>query len=101
MTSDAAIDTDAYFSVNATMSQEQIRGLPRNRVRCETGFPARKVRARKPAETAAIEQLLSQALETSQQEVHAATWRNLRTLSERSGAIERLPERIADTLLFL
>ncbi|MFD6140559.1 hypothetical protein [Promicromonospora sp. NPDC060271] len=101
MTSDAAIDTDAYFSVNAAMSQEQIRGLPRNWVRCETGFPARKVRARKPAETAAIEQLLSQALETSQQEVHAATWRNLRTLSERSGAIERLPERVADTLLFL
>lgn len=96
-----AIETNAYFSVNAAMSREQIQQFPRERVLCETDFPARKVRARKPADMAAIEQLLSEVWKTSPEEVRAATWWNLRTLSEQSGAIERLPESIADTLLYL
>lgn len=96
-----AIDLGAYFSVNAAMSEEQIRRLPRDRILCETDFPARKVRARKPADTASIELKLSLAWETSPEEVRAISWWNLRTLSERSGAIERLPEHVADTLLYL
>lgn len=96
-----AIETGAYFSVNAAMPEEQIRRLPRDRVLCETDFPARKVRARKPADTGRVELLLSQAWNTSPEEVRAATWWNLRKLSERSGAIERLPERVADALLYL
>lgn len=96
-----AIDVDAYFSVNAAMSEDQIRRLPRDRVLCETDFPVRKVRSRRPADTGRVELLLSQAWGTTPQEVRAATWWNLRTLSERSGAIERLPEPVADTLLYL
>lgn len=96
-----AIDMDAYFSVNAAMSEEQLRRLPRDRVLCETDFPARKVRARTPADTQRIEKLLSEAWSISTVEVRATTWWNLRTLSERSGAIERLPEKIADVLLYL
>lgn len=96
-----AIETDAYFSVNAAMSEDQIRQLPPERVLCETDFPARKIRARKPADIQRIEQLLSQAWNKTPEEVRARTWWNLRTLSERSGAIERLPEAVADTLLYL
>lgn len=96
-----AIDADAYFSVNAAMSEDQIRLLPPDRVLCETDFPARKVRARKPADIQRVEQLLSQVWVKTPDEVRDRTWWNLRTLSERSGAIERLPEPLADTLLYL
>lgn len=96
-----AIDADAYFSVNAAMSEDQIRRLPPERVLCETDFPARKARSRKPADTQHIEQLLSQVWAKSVGDVRATTWWNLRTLSEKSGAIERLPEPVADTLLYL
>lgn len=96
-----AIETDAYFSVNAAMSEDQLRLLPPERVLSETDFPARKVRARKPADTQKIEQLLGQVWNQTPEEVRARVWWNLRTLSERSGAIERLPEPLADTLLYL
>ncbi|WP_373887136.1 TatD family hydrolase [Acidipropionibacterium jensenii] len=96
-----AVNMDAYFSVNAAMSDERIRRLPRERVLCETDFPTRKVRARKPADIDRLEFTLGQVWGTTPQEVRATTWWNLRTLSERSGAIERLPESVADTLLYL
>lgn len=96
-----AVEVDAYFSVNAAMSEDQMRLLPPERVLCETDFPARKVGARQPGDTRRIEQLLSQVWESTPEEVRARTWWNLRTLSERSGAIERLPEMVADTLLYL
>ena len=96
-----AIETDAYFSVNAAMSEDQIRQLPPERVLCETDFPGRKIRARKPADIERIEHLLSQIWNKTPEEVRARTWWNLRTLSERSGAIERLPEAVADTMLYL
>ncbi len=96
-----AIKTDAYFSVNAAMSEDQIRLLPQERVLCETDFPTRKARSSKPADVKRIEDLLSHAWNVSREEARAKTWWNLRTLSERSGAIERLPEAVADTLLYL
>ncbi len=96
-----AIEADAYFSVNAAMSEDQIRLLPPERVLCETDFPSRKIRARKPADVQRIEHLLSQIWDETPEEVRAKTWWNLRTLCERSGAIERLPDAVADTLLYL
>lgn len=96
-----AVETDAYFSVNAAMSEDQIRQLPPDRVLCETDFPSRKIRARKPADIERIEHMLSKTWNKTPEEVRARTWWNLRTLSERSGAIERLPEAVADTLLYL
>jgi len=96
-----AIEADAYFSVNAAMAEDQIRLLPPERVLCETDYPARKIRARKPADTQRIELLLSRVWNETPEEVRARTWWNLRTLSEQSGAIERLPEPVADTLLYL
>lgn len=96
-----AVQADAYFSVNAAMSEDQIRQMPPERVLCETDFPARKIGARKPADTQSIEQLLSQIWNVTPEEVRSRTWWNLRTLSERSGAIERLPEQVADTILSL
>lgn len=96
-----AIEMDAYFSVNAAMSEDQLRLLPPERILSETDFPARKVRARKPADTQGIEQLLSQVWNQTPEQVRSRVWWNLRTLSERSGAMERLPEALADTLLYL
>ena len=96
-----AIGAGSFFSVNAAMTLEQIRLLPRDRVLCETDFPARKVRARKPADIERAELLLSKAWGVSPDEVRATTWWNLRTLSEQTGAIERLPEAVADRLLYL
>src|SRR5699024_10271304 len=96
-----AIEADAYFSVNAAMAEDQIRLLPPERVLCETDFPARKIRARKPADTQRIELLLSRVWNETPEDVRARTWWNLRSLSEQSGAITRRPEPIADTLLFL
>lgn len=96
-----ALDAGAFFSVNAAMPLEQVRFLPRDRVLTETDFPARKVRARKPADTERVELLLSEAWGIPTDEVRAKTWWNLRTLSEQTGAIERLPEALADRLLYL
>lgn len=96
-----AIEADAYFSINAAMTEDQIRLLPPERILCETDFPARKVRARRPADVQSTETLLSQIWNTTPEEVRAQTWWNLRTLSEQSGAIERLPEVVADTLMYL
>ncbi|WP_372983797.1 TatD family hydrolase [Microbacterium sp.] len=96
-----ALDAGSYFSVNAAMTLEQVGRLPQDRVLSETDFPARKVRARKPADIAPVERLLSQAWRVPPQEVRAKTWWNLRTLSEQTGAIERMPEAIADRLLYL
>lgn len=96
-----AIEADAYFSINAAMTEDQIRLLPRERILCETDFPARKVRARRPADIQSAETLLSQVWGKTPEEVRAQTWWNLRTLSEQSGAIERLPEIVADTVMYL
>lgn len=96
-----AIEADAYFSINAAMTEDQIRLLPRERILCETDFPARKVRARRPADVQSAETLLSQVWNRTPEEVRAQTWWNLRTLSEQSGAIERLPEIVADTVMYL
>lgn len=96
-----AIEADAYFSINAAMTEDQIRLLPPERILCETDFPARKVRARRPADVQSAETLLSQVWNKTPEEVRAQTWWNLRTLSEQSGAIERLPEAVADTVMYL
>ena len=96
-----SVELGAYFSVNAAMAEEQIRQLPIERVLCETDFPARSPKARKPADVNAVEQLLSRTWKASVEEVRATTWSNLRTLSETSGAIERMPGPVVDRLLSL
>ncbi len=96
-----ALNAGAYFSVNAAMTVEQIGYLPRDRVLSETDFPARQVRARKPADIERVEFLLSEAWGIPTDEVRAKIWWNFRTLSEQTGAIERLPEAVADRLLYL
>lgn len=96
-----ALEAGAYFSVNAAMPEDKIRLLPPEKVLCETDFPARKVRARKPADIQPIENRLGQVWNKTPEVVRAQIWWNLRTLCEQSGAIERLPESVADTLLYL
>ena len=93
-----SVELGVYFSVNAAMPEEQIRQMPMERVLCETDFPARSPKAREPADVNAVEQLLSRAWRASLEEVRAATWSNLRTISEASGAIERMPVSVVDRL---
>lgn len=96
-----ALDAGCYFSVNAAMTLDQISFLPRDRVLSETDFPARKTRARKPADVERAELLLAKAWGVTRDEVRAKIWWNFRTLSEQTGAIERLPEGVVDRLLYL
>ncbi|NOW00184.1 TatD DNase family protein [Isoptericola chiayiensis] len=96
-----AVDSGAYFSVNAAMSPDRVSMFPPERVLCETDFPARRIGARQPADVQSAERMLSQIWNKTVAEVRAKTWWNLRNLSESSGAIERLPSQVADTLLYL
>jgi TatD DNase family protein len=96
-----AVELGLYFSVNAGMAPEQLARFPKDRVLSETDYPARKPRARKPADVAAIEELLSIVWGVEPNAVRTHLWWNLRRLSEASGAIERMPEQLADTLLYL
>ncbi|MGN5734713.1 TatD family hydrolase [Arthrobacter psychrochitiniphilus] len=91
----------AYFSVNSAMSDDLLEGLPRARVLTETDFPARQVRARVPGETQQVEDQLSKIWRISKSEVRHQIWMNLKRAAIDSGAIERVSDTLADTLLTL
>lgn len=97
----AAAEAGAYFSVNTAMSDCSIQNIPRDRVVCETDYPSRKTKATRPGDVGSIEKLLSGVWDVTVEEVRRKTWWNLRTLAESSGAIERLTDHVADTLLYL
>ncbi len=94
-----AINTDAYFSVNAAMSDTQLTALPRNRVLPETDFPARPTRAKKPGHIEPLEQRLAALWNTHPADVRRQWWINLRDITTRSGALDRVNDTLADTLL--
>ncbi|MDT5183148.1 MAG: hypothetical protein QOJ20_5128 [Mycobacterium sp.] len=65
----------------------------------ETDFPARQVRARLPGAVATLEAKLATVWGGSIADVRTQLWRNLKTIAVNSGAIEPLPEGLADTLI--
>ena len=65
----------------------------------ETDFPARQVRARLPGAIAGLEEKLAALWGISISDVRTQLWRNLKTIAVSSGAIETLPDDLADTLL--
>ncbi len=96
-----AASLGASFSTNGAMSDDQLKTLPRDRVLPETDFPAAGRRAgTRPGDTAALEATLATLWSMSADEVRRQLYRNLRGLASRTGAIERLPEALADMLLF-
>lgn len=87
---DAAIDADAYFSVNTSMVRSR-RGrtaldeMPPNRVLAETDAPFTKVgnKPARPGQVSPIEKRLAQLWGTDPTDVRRRLWANLNALQER------------------
>ena len=89
-----------YFSVNSAMPDETLRLIPRERVLPETDYPSTAGRGvRQPGDISNLESRLAAIYGEPTERVRWQFYRNLRTLSLASGAIERLPEKLADHLL--
>jgi len=89
----------AYFSVNTAMPAELVATLPRDRVLPETDFPAKRVTAAIPGDTHPLEAQLSTIWREPAETIRHTLWRNLRTVSIVSGAIDKVSESLADQLL--
>ncbi|MFC5179472.1 TatD family hydrolase [Nocardioides taihuensis] len=94
-----AVKAGAYFSVNSAMPGDLISAFPRDRILPETDFPAKRVGAVAPGDTHALEVLLAEIWNEPVEHVRPNLWRNLRTISLASGAIDKFPEALADVLL--
>lgn len=96
---DAAIASDAYFSVNAAMSSMVLANIPLDRVLTETDFPARGTGSRRPGDTRRIEEQLAALHQMTVGEVRHRVWVNLRRLAVRAAVLDRLGDSLADLLL--
>lgn len=89
-----------YFSVNSAMSDDALQRIPHDRLLPETDFPATSRRgARRPGDIAKLEGRLADLRGETIEEIRWRWYRNLRTLAVACGAIERLPEYLADRLV--
>lgn len=95
---DRAISTGAYFSINAAVKPSILSRLPNDRILTETDFPARQGGGRRPGDTAAIEATLRDAWNLDAGPCRHRVWANLRRLATRAGALDRLPDSLADLL---
>ena len=96
-----AIDSDAYFSVNAGMNQQMLARIPLDRILTETDFPARATRSRRPGDTEPIEHALAEAHNMTVTEIRHRIWVNLRRIATRAEVLDRLGDTLADRLLSL
>jgi TatD DNase family protein len=94
-----AVKQGTYFSVNAGMADERIAALPRDRVLPETDFPAKAVKSARPGDIRALERRLAALWNVNPEEARRQCWMNLRTLTTRCGAIDRVSDHLADLLL--
>lgn len=94
-----ALELELYFSVNNAMHDTLIQAIPQDRVLPETDYPARKVHAQRPGHVEPLEERLGGLWNESVPDVRHRLWCNLKRLVIDSGAIETLPEHIADTVL--
>lgn len=82
------------------MPDETLGLIPRDRVLPETDYPSTAGRGvRRPGDTSKLESKLATIYGVPTERVRWQFYRNLRTLSLASGAIEKLPEQLADLLL--
>jgi len=98
-----AVDTGAYFSVNAAMPADVLRRIPPDRMLPETDFPSGRRRGggRLPGDTEPVERLVADLSGTSPPEIRRRFWTNLRRLAVDTEVIDRLPDPAADLLLTL
>jgi len=96
-----AIDVGCYFSVNGAMRDEQIRRVPLDRLLPETDFPStvRRGGGRLPGDVVNLAERIAKMHDLAPEDVAYRWRRNLLALATRSGALDRLPETIADSLL--
>lgn len=89
-----------YFSVNAAMSDESILSIPIERMLPETDFPfIGKTKAKYPADLSVLEKRLSRLTELNPYALRQRWYMNLRQISIDSGALDHLPEELADILI--
>lgn len=96
---DEAVRLGAYFSVNAAMPSNLLDAIPADRVLTETDFPARNTKARLPGDVAHAEEALAAIWEVPLEVARHRVWTNLKALLIDSGAIDRVGEGLADTVL--
>lgn len=94
-----AVQSGAYFSVNAAMSRDLVRAIPADRVLTESDFPARGTRAQRPGDVAAVEKMLAEAWGVPQDVARYRVWVNFKRLLIASGAIDRVSDALADHAL--
>jgi TatD DNase family protein len=96
-----ATSAGCYFSVNGAMSDEALRRIPPDRMLPETDFPStsRRGGGTKPGDTRKLEERVAGMVGLPTEQIRWTWYRNLRTISLASGAIERLPDQLADRLL--
>lgn len=89
-----------YFSVNSAMPDDTLRLIPWDRLLPETDYPSTARRGvHRPGDIANLEAKLATIHGVPTERVRWQFYRNLRTLSLASGAIETLPEQLANLLL--
>jgi TatD DNase family protein len=83
------------------MSDESLRHIPPDRMLPETDFPStsRRGGGAKPGDTRKLEIRIAQLLDLPTETIRWSWYRNLRAIALASGAIERLPDQLADRLL--
>lgn len=95
-----ALALGCYFSVNGAMPDQMLRQLPVEKVLPETDFPASGHRGgASPGDIGHLEVRLGHLFGLPADQLRRQWYRNLRSLAVASGAIERLPEQLADSLL--
>jgi TatD DNase family protein len=98
---DAAVELGCGFSVNVAMNDAQLLALPLDRILPETDFPAARTRrgARRPGDVTLLEGRLARLWGKPVETVRIQFFQNLRDLAVRSGALDRLPDALADALV--
>jgi TatD DNase family protein len=96
-----AAEIGCFFSVYNAMADVQLAALPVGRVLPETDFPAARRRGSpaRPGDVGQLERRLAQVWGTDPGTVRVRLWRNLRQLVLQAGALDRLPDAIADHLI--
>lgn len=96
-----AVELGCYFSVNSNMSSEAIRSIPMDRMLPETDYPpgSRRGGGKWPGDTGPLERQVAGIAGVSTEMLRRTWYRNLRSVSMESGALDRLPSWLVDLAL--
>jgi TatD DNase family protein len=96
-----AVEIGCFFSVNAAMTDEQIRRVPLSRMLPETDYPSTRRRGggARPGDVAKLTARIAALYEEPPDQVRYRWRRNLLSIATTSGALDSFPSAIADMLL--